>query len=174
MQADTRNARTGNFCPMNTADSQNLFTPHQLSALRYRLIAGDVELSPLRILASRTLAWNDWKVTLHILGASHAVCLQRGDIRLTELLTCLPPLTSQNALLTLEADTHRDDCFDASGLSCRLRLEPFSLNEGDTLRHTPSATSLTQSYPTLATPELRTQNFGTDTYHPRRLALCRG
>jgi hypothetical protein len=148
MRADIRRQNNGNFCPMNTADSQTLFTPHKLTALRYRLVAGDVELTPLRVLASRTLAWNDWRVTLHILGASHAVCLQRGDICLTELLTCLPPLATQNALLTLDADTHREDCLDASGLSCRLRLQPFSLDDGDSLRHTPSETSLVQTFPT--------------------------
>jgi hypothetical protein len=147
MRADIRNTDTGNSCPMKTTEPQHLFTPHQLTALRYRFLVGDVELTPLRVLASHTLPWNEWQITLYILGASHAVRLERDDVSLTELLTCLPPIETQNALLTLDADTHRENNLETNNLCCRVRLQPFPLEEGDTLCHTPPENSLALTYP---------------------------
>lgn len=135
---------------MNTTESQRLFTPHKLSALRYRFLVGDVELTPLRVLASRTLPWNDWQITLHILGASHAVRLQRGDVILTELLTCLPPAETPDALLTLTTNTRREKSLKTHNLSCCVRLQRFSLEEGDALHHTPPENLLALTYPLLS------------------------
>jgi hypothetical protein len=65
--------------------------------LRYRLYRGPVDLSPLVIRQMRQFSWEESRVTVYILGASHAVTvhLPSGQM-VTELLTCLPPGTSRD------------------------------------------------------------------------------
>lgn len=145
---------------MKTTLPQPRFTPHQLNALHYRLIAGQVELQPLRILASRSLIWQDWQISLHILGASHAVCLTRGSRVLTELLTCLPPVETPDALLTLNATSDRESCIEAGGLICRVHLYPFSLSDGVSLCHTPHENRMTLNFPSQETASTPITSIG--------------
>jgi hypothetical protein len=103
--------------------------------LHYRLLAGETDLRPLRILASRELAWGAWTARICVLGASHAVELRRGGECLAELLTCAPPsATTASTLADLAADAPGSACGSAHGLICRVAIEPFSLLDGDALR----------------------------------------
>ncbi len=101
--------------------------------LSYCLLPGEADLRPLRILDSRELAWGDWAVRIHVLGASHAVEFRRGDACVTELLTCVRPEFAQAPLLGLKAGVLGEGCASVPGLICRVRLVPFCLREGDTL-----------------------------------------
>ncbi|HLJ54259.1 MAG TPA: DUF2617 family protein [Chthonomonadaceae bacterium] len=100
--------------------------------LSYRLIAGPADLRPLRILASRGVAWAGWQVALYVLGASHAVELRRGRARMTELLTCVPPPGAHASLMALSA-AGSEGCCEAQGLRFRVRLASFDLVAGDDL-----------------------------------------
>ena len=101
--------------------------------LSYRLQAGQTDLRPLRVLASRELTWGSWGVRIHVLGASHAVEFRRGDDCVTELLTCVRPIFTQTPLIGMQADTPGHGCARAFGLTCRVRLAPFCLLDGDAL-----------------------------------------
>ena len=104
--------------------------PHSAATLRYALLTGPVELTPLRVLASRCILWRGWRVTFFALGASHAVCLERGESLVTELLACavgagasLPVVQGNDAETT-------NLCLRAEGLVCEIALIPFALTEG--------------------------------------------
>ena len=102
--------------------------------LQYRLLEGPVTLEPLRILASRQRDWQGWQVTFYVLGASHAVRLEREGVVLTELLACALPEGEFQALAEREGHTSHHLCLAAHGLRCQARLMPFALQEGDRLR----------------------------------------
>jgi len=70
--------------------AQTSATPYRVADLRYRILRGPFSLETLRILEWRDITVGEWRVRFHILGASHAVQLRRGDEILTELLACLP------------------------------------------------------------------------------------
>ena len=109
--------------------------PHCLRDLRYRLTTGLISLRPLRVLAEREMRWRDWRVRFLALGTSHAVVLERGEERLTELLSCAAPLENANCLCLLEAGAEFAALSaSAFGLDCRVALEPFSLDAGDSLQ----------------------------------------
>jgi hypothetical protein len=107
---------------------------HSIYDLRYRLTPGHVELEPLRVLACRTAEWIDWRVTFHVLGASHAVVLERGGQTITELLTCRPAAGASNPLLDLACDDSATGCATRDGIECRVRISPMLLGDGDDLR----------------------------------------
>ena len=73
------------------------------TALRYRLLEGRTDVAPLRILATQHFLWGHWRVTAHVLGASHAVQLESENGVFTELLTCAPAPGEHAALLALDA-----------------------------------------------------------------------
>ena len=119
-----------------------------ISALRYRLLDGIPCLEPLRVLERRAAYWQGWQVHCYILGASHAVCLEREGAYLTEILTCLPPGGSLRALAEAAADRPGAVCVAAHGLICRACLAPFALCEGDALcENFPAAGRLEVAYP---------------------------
>ena len=103
------------------------------STLRYRLITGKLQLEPLRILTSRAAEWREWRVTFCILGASHAVRLERGDTSLTELLACAMPEGVANILIDITGSEPQKACRIAEGILCQVELFPFPLSEGDCL-----------------------------------------
>jgi len=70
--------------------------------LRYRLVQGCADVAPLRVLATERFVWRAWHVTAHVLGTSHALVLQQGEVALTELFTCAPAPDEPNPLLALE------------------------------------------------------------------------
>ena len=71
---------------------------HSVTALRYRLYTGAVDLAPLVVRQEKTFAWQSCRVTAYVLGASHALTVALPDGReFTELLTCLPPRVQQAA-----------------------------------------------------------------------------
>lgn len=115
--------------------------PHSAATLRYSLLTGPVELTPLRVLASRCILWKGWNVTFFALGASHAVCLERGECRVTELLACAVGTgTGLNVPVVQEGSEERTNyCLRAEGLVCEVQWMPFPLTEDATLsqRSTP-------------------------------------
>jgi hypothetical protein len=120
------------------------------SRLQYRLLEGPVGLEPLRILASRCLDWQGWQVTFYVLGASHAVRLEREGVVLTELLTCALPEGNARVLAEREGDQPKSLCRVAYGLQCQARLTPFALQEGGDLRGDyPPENRLEVAYPVL-------------------------
>jgi hypothetical protein len=104
-----------------------------ISQLSYCLLPGPTDLRPLRIIASRDLAWLDWSVRIHVLGASHAVEFRRGDVCLTEMLTCVRPDFSLTPLIGLRAEAPGSGCAVTAGLTCSVRLTPFCLDGGNDL-----------------------------------------
>lgn len=106
-----------------------------VSQLSYCLLPGPTDLRPLRIIASRELTWGDWRVRIHVLGASHAVEFRRGDACLTELLTCVRPKFATPPLIGLRAEAAGSGCAVTAGLTCSVRLAPFCLDGGDDLAH---------------------------------------
>ena len=95
---------------------------HSIGSLRYRLIAGDISLEPLHILKTHELTWHEWQVRLFVLGASHAVCLTRGDAKITELLTCLPPAGNSKPLYETSTEQTKQKCLHRNGLRWEIRL----------------------------------------------------
>jgi hypothetical protein len=103
--------------------------PFSTTTLRYSLLTGPVDLSPLRVMASRCVAWNGWRVTFSVLGASHAVCLERGEKRLTELLACAVGAESSVPLVLFNTEETTNLRLCAQGLVCDVQLIPFVLTE---------------------------------------------
>ena len=124
---------------------------HCIENLCYQLVQGRVCLEPLRILARREVAWNGWVVAFHVLGASHAVTLERGDICITELFTCTPVVTAAPVVAQSEGELPMQLCPDVPGLHCRVKLERFALVVGDALRlDAPQANTLTVKFPSVS------------------------
>ncbi len=106
--------------------------PYGMTTLRYSLLTGPVELAPLRVLSSRCVRWKAWSVTFSVLGASHAVCLERGESRLTELLACAVGTAGAEASVpVVQQDTAETTrlCLRLEGLFCETLLIPFALTE---------------------------------------------
>lgn len=116
---------------MPETDTKNM--QHSVFTLQYRILEGSVSLEPLRILKERTVDWNEWTLGFYVLGASHAVRLERRETCLTELLACVHPLHTPRTLA--HADRYPSElCISAHGLLIRARLNIFALTEGDALR----------------------------------------
>ena len=124
----------GETASADTRMAPDYFMQQSASQLFYRLLDGQADLLPLRILDSREFTWRAWSVCVHILGASHAVVLRRGDNSVTELLTCVHQEPALATLIGLQADEESEGCVAAHGLVCRVRLSPFCLDDGDALR----------------------------------------
>jgi hypothetical protein len=126
--------------------------PYSTTTLRYALLTGPVALEPLRVLASRCILWSGWNVTFCVLGASHAVCLERGESRLTELLACAVGTGASVPVVQGNTDETTNLSLRAAGLCCEIALIPFALTEGaDLLRErTPHDSRLEIAYPFLA------------------------
>ena len=107
---------------------------HRIENLCYQLVQGQVCLEPLRILARREIEWNGWIVAFHVLGASHAITLKRDGTSITELYTCASFATSVPVLAQSQGRLPVTLCPDVPVLDCRVRLERFSLLDGDALR----------------------------------------
>lgn len=103
--------------------------PYGMSALRYGLLTGPVDLAPLHVLASRCVPWQAWSVTFCVLGASHAVCLERGAAHLTELLACA--VGNEIGIPVMQEETGKTTnlCLRAAGLLCKVTLIPFALTQ---------------------------------------------
>jgi hypothetical protein len=101
-----------------------------VAALAYRLIEGPVRLEPLQVLASRTVDWDGWRATFFILGASHAVTLEREGRQLVELLTCVPPIAAVEPLLEAPGALSAERSAETSDLRAHVRLQPFLLRDG--------------------------------------------
>ncbi len=107
---------------------------HRINNLCYQLVQGRVCLEPLRILARREVCWNGWRVAFHVLGASHAVTLERDDVCITELFTCAPVTTDAPVLAQSSGALPAALCPDVPGFGCRIALTRFALSEGDALK----------------------------------------
>ena len=127
--------------------------------LQYRLLEGRIDLEPLRILASRQTLWAGRRVTFFVLGASHAVVIERDNSVVTELLACALPVGQSRVLAERAGDTAQSLCLRTNGLRYEARLSPFSAEDGDTLRaEFPDDNRLDVAYPVLpdgATPVTR-------------------
>ena len=104
--------------------------PYSTATLRYALLTGPVDLAPLRVLASRCVPWKAWRVTFFVLGASHAVRLERGDIGITELLACTLGEGASVPVTQEDPDEVTNLCIRSQGLVCEVRLTPFLLSAG--------------------------------------------
>lgn len=106
----------------------------QTDNLCYQMVQGRVCLEPLRILARREVCWNGWRVAFHVLGASHAVTLERDDVCITELFTCAPVTSDAPVLAQSNGLLPAALCPDVPGFGCRIALTRFALPEGDALK----------------------------------------
>lgn len=64
---------------------------HRLADLRWGLWKGNLDWTPLHVRATATDSWRDVRITVHILGTSHAFSLGTGCDALHELVTCAAP-----------------------------------------------------------------------------------
>jgi hypothetical protein len=106
--------------------------PYGTATLRYSLLTGPVDLAPLRVLDSRCILWRGWLVTFFALGASHAVCLERGANSLTELLACAVGEIGAGVAVPVgerSVEETTNLCLCAEGLVCEAHLIPFALTE---------------------------------------------
>ncbi len=118
------------------------------SALRYRLIEGPVDLSPLRILKLNSIRWHGWDVTFHILGASHAVIIEDGEVSLTELLTCGPLANTGRIVAEDDGSVETQVCGSVQGLFVKAYLRPRRLAEVNSpLRDIETPDLLEAAYP---------------------------
>ncbi len=100
---------------------------HSVSTLCYRLIEGPVCLAPLRILATREIAWAACNVTIYVLGTSHAIVIENGLQTVTELLTCCPPVDACSVIRETRVLQSSTLSARVSGFACRSRIKPFEL-----------------------------------------------
>ena len=125
--------------------------PYGMATLRYRLLPGPIDLAPLRVLASRRLQWKAWSVTFSVLGASHAVGLERGEDRLTELLACVSGVGVGVPVIQADAGEMTRLCLHAEGLVCEIQLSPFALTESaELLLECAAESRLEVAYPACA------------------------
>lgn len=105
---------------------------YSLPSLRYRFLEGESDLSPLRILESRTVAWAGREVTFCILAASHAVRIEADDTCVTEVLACGPVHGASRIRADAPGDTPTTLCATAAGLiwQARLTVEPLAVGPG--------------------------------------------
>lgn len=92
------------------------------SALRYILTDVPVSLEPLRVLDARSFCWREWRVTCHVLAASHAVCLTGPAGCVTELLACAGAVRGLPDGFWRGADADWEAALEWRGLCCRVCL----------------------------------------------------
>lgn len=126
---------------------------HCSHALCYRLLTGDIDLEPLRILKTHCVEWHGWQVTALILGASHAVMLERDGERITELLTCLPPAGCALPLLEFGVCDHRPKRLCVSGLEWDVRLWTCDWEETEDALLLLSSNTLHADFPATYSPQ---------------------
>lgn len=132
---------------------------YSTATLRYALLTGPVELAPLRVLATRCLEWRGWKVTFCVLGASHAVCLEQGKRRLTELLACASGPEAGVPVVGSDGRQTTSLSMCSEGVVCDVVLTPFLLTaDAGELQESDPAQRLEIAYPPahdMATPYTR-------------------
>ena len=118
-----------------------------LSELSYQLASGELDLTPLIILASRQFQWNEYLVTVRILGASSAISFNSADEQTHEVISCAPTLHSPAG--TLETRKDLDDAkmtTVAGALKIECHTLKFSLLEGCRMK-LPDRNSLSFVFP---------------------------
>src|SRR2546423_15525715 len=100
---------------------ESMRVTHSSHSLVYRLLNGPAPLEPLRVLDSRSIQWQGRTVTFYVLGASHAVCIGRDAVEVTELLTCVIPKSFAQGLAGARAagDTGITPAANRPGCSAR-------------------------------------------------------
>lgn len=125
-----------------------------VEGLRFQLVAGEVCVAPLRVLAFCEKAWRGGNVTFFVLGASHAVQITVGNVSVTEMLTC-GAVESQRERLLLESGATSPTSLEGEipGLRFAVEIYPFALAEGDELRgNFDNRDILTLAYPPICSP----------------------
>lgn len=126
---------------------------HALSALRYRLLDAPADFAPLRILQKHSFDWRGWRVTCCVLGASHAVVLQRGDVCVTELLACCDDAWIPEPVGRMAGDRDGRVRARVHGLDVRAAVSMVSAADGDDLRGAFAADSrLDAAFPAAIAP----------------------
>ncbi len=105
-----------------------------VATLRYFLLDGHARLEPLRVFGSRRVRWGDRVVTLYVLGTSHAVLVEQGDLALTELLTCATGDLDARVLEHRNASSEWSVVRTIDTLQYDCRLSLFPLERTDRLR----------------------------------------
>lgn len=100
---------------------------HSIHNLTYRLLCGEPDFAPLRILVSRVSWWKGWRVEFRVLAASHCLTLTREQTVVSELLACAALPDSPLPLVTFPANTPRETHFTADDLTLHITLHPFDL-----------------------------------------------
>jgi hypothetical protein len=140
---------------------------HRADSLCYRIFDQPVGLEPLQILQSEQTQWRDWRVTYSILGASHAISLERGSDCFTELLTCLPPAIQSPALREFAVSDCRQDRVRLSDLEWDVRVWMCDWEETEDALLLLSRHTLQADFPAVYsphTPRTRISLLPTPTY----------
>jgi hypothetical protein len=106
---------------------------HSISTLRYRLISGPVDLAPLKVIESREIDRAEFHITFYVLGASHAVTIERGGRTITELLTCSPPLKATGIIAEARVESGTTINEIVHGITVRSKCRTFELYSGWTV-----------------------------------------
>lgn len=122
--------------PSSSYDPPAQVTPvtHSAATLHYFLLDGRPRLEPLRVFDVRRVLWGGRVVTFFALGTSHAVVVEKGDIALTELLTCAAGDLEAHVLeqRAVGIDCVISRAIDSLRYDCQ--LSPFELDAGDGLQ----------------------------------------
>src|ERR1051325_10653886 len=102
-----------------TAAAVKTSSSHSISNLTYRIFAGSLDLFPHVILGTRTCDWHGFRVSFFVLGASHAVVLEREGQIATETLTCGPIRASAELIAEARADMECQISVQMCGLNVR-------------------------------------------------------
>ncbi len=124
--------------------------------LTLHLINGTTALEPLRILDTQCVVWCGWRVTLMVLGTSHALHFQKGTQHWMEILTCIAPKRSENLLLEAQGGATGRYEQELCGLLWNITITPFALTGSDTLEGV-FEEPLTAKYPSTTSQSPLTQ-----------------
>ena len=123
---------------------------HSTTDLRYQLLTGPVSLGPLCVLASRSFRWSGHDVTVFILGASHAVRIERGGDTVTELLSCAPLKAEESVFREAAVDEPEPICACLYGLAVQSRIACTEIFQCPATLRMDCSGSLSRAYPNRA------------------------
>jgi hypothetical protein len=115
--------------------SQICYQQQQIEELEYNFILNSPVDLGLNILESRKIRWQNLKLELSIIGASHLI---RGDLQqgagFTELLACidlgeLPAVQKRKSLLTAEGFNYRQKLTAEFDYQFSLRVYSFNISD---------------------------------------------
>jgi hypothetical protein len=102
------------------------------------------------VLTSRSFRWSGRDVTVFILGASHAVRIERGGDAVTELLSCAPVKADESVLREAAVDEPEPICACLYGLAIQSCISLTEISRSPAALRMDCSGSLSRAYPNRA------------------------